>query len=206
MGKLVVYYGTMNSGKSIDLIKTAHNYEENGFKVLIMKPIIDTKAGNRIETRIGLQKQVDILIDKKDSIIELLKGKLDGIKCVFVDEAQFLTSEQIEELYKISKCDKDLSIICYLIRLNFKGELFEGSKEFFARNDKLIELKTICHCGNIARFVGRKVNGNFVKDGQEVVIDKEYDNIEYVPLCAEHFYEEVLHEDLSLLRRRIYGK
>ena len=206
MGKLVVYYGTMNSGKSIDLIKTSHNYEENGFNVLVMKPAIDTKAGGAIETRIGIRRNVDILIGRNDSIIDLLQGKLDGIKCIFIDEAQFLNSSQVEELYKISKCDENISIICYLIRLNFKGELFEGSKEFFARNDKLIELKTICSCGNIARFVGRKINGEFVGQGEEVVIDGEFDNVEYIPLCAEHFYELVKKENLSLVRRKIYGK
>lgn len=167
MGKLVVYYGTMNSGKSIDLIKTAHNYEENGFNVLVMKPSIDTKAGASIETRIGIERKVDILINNNDSIINLISGKLDNIKCIFIDEAQFLNAKQVEELYEISKCIENISIICYLIRLNFKGELFEGSKTFFARNDKLIELKTICSCGNIARFVGRKVNGKFVLEGDK---------------------------------------
>lgn len=206
MGKLVVYYGTMNSGKSIDLIKTAHNYEENGFNVLTMKPSIDTKAGASIETRIGIKRDVDVLINKDDSIIELLEGKLEGIRCIFIDEAQFLNSSQVEELYKISKCIDDISIICYLIRLNFKGELFEGSREFFARNDKLIELKTICECGSIARFAGRKINGKFVSEGEEVVIDGSDNNIEYVPLCAEHFYEYVKKENLNMARRRIYGK
>ena len=175
MAKLHFKYATMNAGKSIDLMRTAYNYEENGFNVLVMKPKVDTKSGDRISSRVGLERKVDILIDMEDNIIHLLKEKLDDLYCIFVDEAQFLKEFQVNDLYKVSKlCD--IPVICYGLRVNF---------------DVLEELPTICSCGSIARMVGRWVDGKFVLDGDEVVIDGTR-NVKYIPLCGKCYLEKVL--------------
>lgn len=209
MGKLVLYYATMNSGKSFDLIRTDYNYRENGFDTLVMKPSKDTKAEDYISTRAGLKRKVDYLIGENDSIIDILsRCNISNIACIFIDEAQFLSNNQIKELREIT-ASTNLSIICYALRLNFKGELFEGSKSLFTDADRIYELKTLCpYCDeeHTARYVGRKVNGEFVLNGDEVVIDGANDNVEYVPLCERHFLELVKKEDLNLIRRRIYGR
>ncbi len=208
MSKLMLYYATMNSGKSFDLIRTDYNYRESGFKTLVLKPSKDTKAEDYIMTRAGLKRKVDCLIGEEDSVIELLSGKLDDVACIFIDEAQFLNKNQVKEL-RLLTVAVDIPVICYALRLNFKGELFEGSEALFTDADEIIELKTLCPLcekENIARYVGRKVNGEFVIKGREVVIDGSKDNVEYVPLCERHFLEEVKKEDLSLVKRRIYGR
>ena len=194
MAKLHFNYATMNAGKSIDLIRIAYNYEENGFKVLVLKPKLDTKDGDYVSSRTGLRRRVDYLID--GSVIEILKGKLDGIFCILVDEAQFLTKEQVDELYLITKA-LDIPVITYGLKLNFKGEMFEGSKRLTELGEELEEIPTICSCGEIARMVGRKVNGEYTIDGAEVVIDGSSDTVEYVPLCGKCYLEKVLKQDLA---------
>lgn len=190
MAKLHFKYATMNAGKSIDLMRTAYNYEENGFKVLVMKPKVDTKSGDCISSRVGLERKVDILIDMEDNIIHLLKGKLDDLYCIFVDEAQFLKEFQVNDLYKVSKlCD--IPVICYGLRVNFLGNSFEGGRRLLEISDVLEELPTICSCGSIARMVGRWVDGKFVLDGDEVVIDGTR-NVKYIPLCGKCYLEKVL--------------
>ena len=199
MAKLNFKYSTMNAGKTLDLIRTVHNYDENGYKVLVLKPKIDTKGEDYIVSRVGVSRKVDYLIDKEDSIVDLIKEDLCDTKSIFVDEAQFLTKEQIDELFLISKVfDKD--VICYGLRLNFKMDAFEGSKRLLEISEELEELKTICHCGNIARYVGRKVNGNYVNDGSEVVIDGT-DNVEYIPLCGDCYLKEVKCVDYEKIKK-----
>ncbi len=208
MGKLVLYYATMNSGKSLDLIRTDYNYIENGFNTIVMKPSKDTKAEDYISTRAGLKRKVDYLIGEEESIIDILSNKLNDITCIFVDEAQFLNKKQVKELRLIT-ASTDIPVICYALRLNFKGELFEGSEALFTDADEINELKTLCPLckkENMARYVGRKVNGEFVSKGKEVVIDGSNNNVEYIPLCEKHFLEDVMHEDLKLVRRKVYGK
>ena len=172
MAKLNYKYATMNSGKTLDLIRTAHNYEENGFQVVVIKPLIDTKGDKNIVSRVGVSRSVDFLIGQDDKITETLKGKLDSITCIFVDEAQFLSKKQIDELFLISHMT-NIEVICYGLRTNFRMEAFEGSKRLLEIADELEELKTMCHCGRIARFVGRQVNDEYVLDGEEVIIDGE---------------------------------
>ena len=199
MAKLNFKYSTMNAGKTLDLIRTVYNYDENGYKVLVLKPKIDTKGEEYIVSRVGVSRKVDYLIDKEDSIVDLIKEDLGDTKSIFVDEAQFLTKEQIDELFLISKVfDKD--VICYGLRLNFKMDAFEGSKRLLEISEELEELKTICHCGNIARYVGRKVNGNYVSDGSEVVIDGT-DNVEYIPLCGDCYLKEVKGVDYKKIKK-----
>lgn len=190
MAKLNFKYATMNSGKTIDLIRTAYNYEENGYKVLVVKPKIDTKANNFISSRSGLERKVDYLIEEHDNIVHLLKDLLNDIACIFVDEAQFLTEKQIDELFLITK-QLDITVICYGLRTNFQMNAFSGSKRLLEISEELEELKTMCRCGNIARYVGRKEKGIFVTTGEEVVIDGSSNDVEYVPMCGECYLTKV---------------
>ena len=189
MAKLNFKYSTMNSGKTIDLIRTAYNYEENGYKVLVIKPSVDTKGGSKIVTRVGLERETDYLIKPDDNIVMLLKDKLENIKSIFVDEAQFLKREQVDELFYLSK-KYNVDVICYGLRNDFKMNAFEGSMRLLEIAEELEELKTMCHCGNIARYVGRKVNGEYVSDGDIVIIDGTK-NVEYTPLCGDCYLKEV---------------
>lgn len=201
MAKLNFKYATMNSGKTLDLIRTAHNYEENGYNVLLLKSAIDTKGKTYIESRVGLKRQVDYLIEKNDNIIDKVSSNLKDITCIFVDEVQFLSEKQIDELFLISKVF-DIDVICYGLRLNFMMEAFEGSKRLLEIAEELEELKTICKCGNIARYVGRKVNGNYVLKGDEIVIDGT-DNVEYIPLCGDCYLKDVKKIDYVKVKRLV---
>ena len=201
MAKLHFKYASMNSGKSIDLLRTVYNYEENGFHVLVLKPKIDTKAYDKVQTRIGLERKVDFLIDKDDSIVNLLKHNLNNISSIFIDEVQFLNQKQIDELFLISKV-VDIPVICYGLRNNFKMESFEGSKRLLEIADILEEFPTLCSCGNIARFVGRKHDGVFEEDGDEIIIDgtKEY---VYEPLCGKCYLTKVKKLDLKKINKQV---
>ena len=201
MAKLNFKYATMNSGKTLDLIRTAYNYEENGYNVLLLKPAVDTKGEKCIESRVGLKRQVDYLIEKNDNIIDKISSNLKDITCIFVDEVQFLSKKQIDELFLISKVF-DINVICYGLRLNFKMEAFEGSKRLLEIAEELEELKTICKCGNIARYLGRKVNGNYVLEGDEIIIDGT-DNVEYIPLCGDCYLKDVKKIDYVKVKRLV---
>ncbi len=201
MAKLIFNYAAMNSGKSIDLIRTVYNYKENGKKVLVMKPMIDTKGADTVETRVGLSQKVDFLIPEDADILPMLIGKLNDVKCIFVDEAQFLTSKQVEQLFIISSI-LDVSVICYGLRTNFKGELFEGSARLMALATELNEFKTLCKCGEIARFNARRIGGKYVNDGADVVIDGTT-GIEYVPLCSSCYVEDVMRMDPDKVKRYV---
>lgn len=190
MANLEYRYGPMNSGKSMAILQMAYNYEENDKKVILVKPVIDTKGGDYLVSRIGPKRKVTIKLCKDASLfdekyIKIIK-KQDA---VLVDEAQFLTKGQVEDLWYIAK-EYNISVICFGLKTNFKSEFFNGSKRLFELADKLRELETICKCGTKARFNARKVNGQFTKDGNEVEIDGTA-NIEYVPLCGKCYLEKV---------------
>lgn len=201
MAKMHFKYASMNSGKSIDLIRTAHNYEENGYKVLIISPIVGNDSNNKISSRVGLYRNADILLLYSDNILEVLKGKLEDKAVILVDEAQFLSSKQVYDLFIISKA-LDIPVICYGLRTNFKMESFAGSKRLLELAEVLEELSTLCACGQIARFVARKVGDNFVKDGEEVII-KGTENIEYVPMCGKCYLEKVSKLDLNKIKEEL---
>ena len=199
MAKLLFKYATMNSGKTIDLLRTAYNYEENNGKVIILKPKVDTKGENKITSRIGLEREVDYLVCYDDEIFTLLKGKLDDVNVILVDEAQFLSKKQVEDLGIITKA-LNIDVICYGLRVNFRGELFKGSKKLLEEADALDELVTLCECRKVARFVGRKVDGEYKLDGPEIIIDGSKSNIEYVPLCKECYLTKVKNIDLNKVK------
>ena len=190
MSKLYYRYGAMNSGKTTLLLQVAHNYEERGMKVLILKPKIDTKGEDTIVTRIGLKRKVDHLIEKDEKLINYLNNIDDDIVCILVDESQFLSRDQVDDLFMFTKL-KDISVICYGLRSDFKTMAFPGSLRLFEIADTMEELYTICRCGKRAKFNARIVNGKFTAVGEQVAIDGE-NEIEYESLCGRCYLEKVL--------------
>ena len=185
MSKLYFRYGAMNCGKTINVLTAAHNYEENNKKVVIIKSSTDTKADTNIQTRIGLERNVDILIDPKDSFEKYYdQWNNNDIACILVDEAQFLTPKQVEELWIFCKM-YETPVICYGLRTDFQTKSFPGSLRLFELADSLEELPTICSCGKKARFNSRFVDGKFTTEGESVVIDGAYSNVEYKPMCGK---------------------
>lgn len=200
MAKLEFRYGAMNSGKSLELMRIAHNYEENDKKVIVVKSQIDTKGDDYLVSRVGMKRKVDIFLKPDES---LLKGEnvdifLDS-NAMLVDEAQFMSPFQIEELWYITKV-LNIPIICFGLKTDFTSKTFPGSKRLLELSDELIELETICHCGKKARFNARKVNGEYTIVGEQNVIDGS-DNIEYVPLCGECYINNVVKDDIKILKK-----
>lgn len=190
MSKLYFRYGAMNSGKTTLLLQVAHNYEERGMNVVILKPGIDTKGDDKIVTRIGLKRQVDHLIDKDEKLSNYLNTLGNDIVCILVDEAQFLSRDQVDELFMYAKL-KNKPVICYGLRSDFKSMAFPGSQRLFEVADVMEELITICRCGKRAKFNGRIVNGEFTSSGEQVAIDGE-NEIEYESLCGRCYLNKVL--------------
>ena len=179
MSKLYFRYGAMNSGKSTNLMQVAHNYEERGMRVLLIKPSTDKKGGDKLVSRLGVERKVDLLIGDNDNIYEEVKKWEEvefKIDCILVDEVQFLKSYQIDELFEIAVC-LDIPVICYGLRTRLL--LLAHSIE---------ELKTICKCGRKAVLNGRRINGKFVFEGQQVAIDN-VDNVEYESLCGHCYFK-----------------
>ncbi len=188
MAKFHFRYGAMNAGKSTILLQTAYNYEEKGKKVILLKPSVDTKGDEKIVSRIGLERKVDYLIGDNDSIISILGDNIISIDCILVDEAQFLKSNQVDELFYISKM-MDIPVIAFGLRTDFKSNGFEGSIRLLELADALEEMPTICRCGKKARFNARKVDGKFTFDGDSIVIDDNSEVI-YESLCGTCYIEE----------------
>ena len=187
MAKIHFKYGAMNSGKTDTLIKTAHNYEERDLNIVVIKPEIDTKGGTTITARGGHSREVDILADRELNLRHEI-AKRSFIACVLVDEAQFLTPDQISQLYSVAKED-DISVICYGLRTDFRTQLFPGSQRLFEVADNIEKLPTMCFCGSQAEFNTRKVNGNYIFTGDQVAIDGE-DEVEYDSLCGSCYAKE----------------
>ena len=188
MAKLYFRYGSMNCGKSTALLQVAHNYEEKNKKVEIVKPIVDTKGEDKVVSRIGAERKVDKLIDKKDNLYEFYQNK--NLDCILVDEAQFLEKKQVEELLYITKL-LDIPVICYGLRTDFKTNGFPGSIRLLELADELDELITICSCGKKARFNARKIKDKYIVDGDQILIDINK-NIKYEPICGECYIKKVL--------------
>lgn len=187
MAKLHFKYGAMNSGKSDTLIKTAYNYKERGLKILVIKPQVDTKSEDAVVARGGHKCAVDILAATDTNLRTEIKKHTD-IACILVDEAQFLTEEQISELYQCAKID-NISVICFGLRADFRTELFPGSKRLFEIADNVEKLPTMCFCGSQAEFNTRKINGKYVFKGDQVAIDGE-GTITYDSLCGSCYIRE----------------
>lgn len=189
MAKLYFKYGTMESGKSTKIIQEAYNYDRNNKSIIVAKPIIDSKGNDKIVSRIGIQRKIDVYIES-DNLKEVYEKINKETFCILIDEAQFLNKNQVFELFKITKL-LEIPVMCYGLKSNFKGEFFEGSEALMIYADSLEEIVTICSCGKKARFNARKVNGDFVTDGEDVLIDGSNENVEYVPLCGECYIKKV---------------
>lgn len=187
MAKLHFKYGAMNSGKSDTLIKTAYNYEERGLGVVVLKPKVDSKGGEFITARGGHSRRVDIHVDISMDLASEIE-KLPGIACALVDEAQFLTEDQISQLYRVAKL-QNVSVICFGLRADFRTDLFPGSRRLLALADNIEKLPTMCFCGSQAEFNTRKLNGQYVFEGDQVAIEGE-DEVEYDSLCGPCYMRE----------------
>ncbi|MBS1698461.1 MAG: thymidine kinase [Actinobacteria bacterium] len=200
MAKLYFRYGAMNSGKSTALLQAAYNYEERGQRVLLAKPSIDTKGAGQIESRLGMTREVDVLIAAGQGARELFgreraKAHQAGsdIACLLVDEAQFLEPEQVDDLFRIAVED-DVPVLAYGIRNDFLTHAFPGSGRLLAIAHTLEELKTICRCGRKAVFNGRRIGDHFVFDGDQVAIDgalrPAQGPVTYESLCGHCYLQE----------------
>ena len=190
MSKLYFRYGAMNSGKSTNLMQVAYNYEERGMKVLLIKPSTDKKGGDKLVSRLGVERKVDLLINDDQNIYNEVKKWQDEkykIDCILVDEVQFFKAYQIDQLFEIAVC-LDIPVICYGLRTDFKMQGFEGSTRLLLLAHSIEELKTICKCGRKAVLNGRKINGKFVFEGEQVAIDN-VDNVEYESLCGHCYFK-----------------
>ncbi len=187
MAKLYFYYSAMNAGKTTTLLQSAHNYRERGMRVAILTPRLDNRAGSgRVASRIGLSEQADTFTRDSDLQRRIeadvaLNGKLD---CVLVDEAQFLTRSQVWQLSEVVD-ELRVPVLCYGLRTDFRGELFEGSQYLLAWADEMQEIKTICHSGKKATMTVRvDAKGRAVQDGPQVEIGG---NERYVSVSRAEF-------------------
>ncbi|MCM3780005.1 thymidine kinase [Microbacterium hydrocarbonoxydans] len=211
MAKLYFRYGAMNSGKSTALLQAAYNYEERGQHVLLAKPAIDTKGASEISSRLGMTREVDFLIGPGDDARALFDAQRDRVRraaegelvpegpadvaCLLIDEAQFLTADQVDDLFRIA-IEDGIPVIAYGIRNDFLTHAFPGSARLLAIAHSLEELKTICRCGRKAVFNGRVIGGSFVFDGDQVAIDEGAEGASapelttYESLCGACYLQE----------------
>jgi thymidine kinase len=185
MAKLYFYYSTMNAGKSTSLLQASYNYAERGMRTILYTAKLDNRAGGRIASRIGFGAEALHFDGKTNFVDECMASKSD---CILVDEAQFLSQEQVRQLARVVD-EGNIPVMCYGLRTDFLGELFPGSAALLAWADTLVELKTICCCGRKATMVVRvSPEGNVEQAGQQVEIGG---NERYVSLCRKHFSESM---------------
>jgi thymidine kinase len=195
MAKLYFRYGAMNSGKSTALLQAAHNYEERGQRVVVAKPMVDTKGDRTIVSRLGVAREVDLVIGPATDVVTLIDIEADRvhreigktISCGLVDESQFLSPRQVDDLFIIA-IRRNIPVLAYGIRTDFQTVAFPGSRRLLEIAHSLEELKTICRCGRKAVFNARRVNGGFVFDGAQVAIDGV--DVSYESLCGECYLQE----------------
>jgi len=189
MGKLYFRHGAMNSGKSTALLQVAFNYEERGQRVLIAKPSIDTKGDNQIVSRLGVVRDVDFVSLPNQNLREQVAdfSRHEKVDCLLIDEAQFLTPQQVDQAMQIAILD-GIPVLAYGIRTDFLTHGFPGSIRLLEIAHSLEELKTICRCGRKAMFNARLKNGKFIFDGDQVAIDG--DEVTYESLCVNCYYRE----------------
>jgi thymidine kinase len=188
MSKVYFYYSAMNAGKSTTLLQSSYNYQERGMNTLVLAPALDTRAGTgKVASRIGLSAEARAF-KRDENLFTLVEEDHEKriLSCVLVDEAQFLTKAQVEQLTDIADRLR-VPVLCYGLRTDFQGNLFEGSQWLLAWADNLIELKTICHCGRKAIMVLRvDASGAPVKTGAQIEIGG---NDRYVSVCRRHYKE-----------------
>lgn len=187
MAKMYFRYGAMECGKTTALLQVAYNYKKNGLNAIIVKPERDKKGENKVVSRIGIEREVDVLLKEDEKLMDIVN--VENLDCIIVDEVELMQPIQVKELWIIAKL-YDVPVICYGLKTTFKGELFTGSKPAIELADELEELPTICSCGKKAKFNARLINGEYVIDGPEVAIDGI--DATYEPLCGECYIKKVL--------------
>ncbi len=189
MAKLYFYYSSMNAGKSTALLQSSYNYKERGMDTLVLAPMLDDRYGaGKVTSRIGIAAEATVF-RREDDLYALVEGlhEQQTLHCVLIDEAQFLTRDQVFGLSEVTDKLK-IPVLAYGLRTDFQGEPFEGSKYLLAWSDNLKELKAICHCGSKATMVLRMDgDGNAVTKGSQVEIGG---NDRYISMCRKHFKEE----------------
>ena len=193
MAKLYFYYSSMNAGKSTALLQSSYNYRERGMNTLVLAPLLDDRYGSgKVTSRIGIETDATVFKTNDDlfAVVEQ-QSSVELLHCVLIDEAQFLTRDQVFQLSDVT--DKlNIPVLAYGLRTDFQGEPFEGSKYLLAWSDNLKELKAICHCGSKATMVLRlDGDGNAVTEGSQVEIGG---NDRYISMCRKHFKEEFFAE------------
>lgn len=193
MAQLYFYYSTMNAGKSTHLLQSSYNYRERGLQTLLFTAKIDDRfAKGKVSSRLGINADAH-LFDQATNVFDDVKQlvQAEKVACILIDEAQFLTKEQVKQLTDIVD-ELKIPVLAYGIRTDFMGETFGGSAALLAWADKLVELKTICHCGKKANFVMRcDEHGNAVRGGEQIEVGG---NERYESLCRKHFKALVWHE------------
>ena len=186
MAKLFFRYGAMGCGKTMQLLQVAFNYEERGHTVCVMKPKTDSKNGSKLLTRIGPERDTDFCFTNADDLFKKVSTDFQKVHCILVDEAQFLTKEQADQLSLIT-IKLNIPVIAYGLRLNFRQEDggFEGATRLLQIAEEIEELKTICECGRKATRQSRFLNGKIVTTGPDILIDDGTSDIEYRALCAK---------------------
>ena len=195
MAKLYFRYGAMNSGKSTALLQAAYNYEERGQRVLLAKPRVDTKGDDAIVSRLGVTRPVDVTFSPDDDVREVFCRSRERVRgetgtdlsCLLVDEVQFLTPAQVDDLLRIAVLE-GVPVLAYGIRTDFRTLAFPGSRRLLEVAHSLEELKTICRCGRKAVFNARKIGDRFVFDGDQVAIDGR--EVTYESLCGACYLAE----------------
>jgi len=195
VAKLYFRHGAMNSGKSTALLQVAHNYEERGQSVILAKPNTDSKGEDAVVSRLGVERPVDLLVAPEDNLREVFTRLVSErsertssrIACLLIDEAQFLTREQVNQAFEIAVLD-DVPVLGYGIRTDFQTRGFPGSIRLLEIAHSLEELKTICRCGKKAMFNARKAGGRFIFKGDQVAIDG--DAVTYESLCPSCYFKE----------------
>ena len=192
MSKLYFRYGAMGCGKTMQLLQVAFNYEERGHKVCVIKPSTDTKHGTKLYTRIGPERETDFCFNRDTDLYDKISKNYQDVQCVLVDEAQFLTPKQADELMLVT-INLDIPVMAYGLRLNFrqKDSGFEGATRLLQIAHDIEEIKTICECGHKATLNARFLDDKLVADGPDILIDDGKSKIEYRALCPA-CYEKYL--------------
>lgn len=189
MAQLYYKYGTMNSGKTIEILKVAHNYEEQGKSVVIMTSAIDTRDGfGVVSSRIGMKREA-IAIEDDTDIFGYIQGLEEKTYCVLVDEAQFLKRHHVYDLARVVD-ELDVPVMAFGLKNDFRNELFEGSEHLLLLADKIEEIKTICqYCSRKATMVLRTQAGKPVYDGEQIQIGGHET---YISVCRKHYFAPLI--------------
>ena len=194
MAKLYFYYSSMNAGKSTSLLQSSYNYRQRGMNTLVLAPDFDDRYGvGRVTSRIGLEARATTFT-RDNNLFDIIAAccQEEPLHCVLIDEAQFLTRDQVFQLGRV--CDElSVPVLAYGLRTDFRGEPFDGSKYLLAWADNLNEIKAICHCGRKATMVLRlDEKGRAIQEGSQVEIGG---NDRYISMCRRHFNAQFYAED-----------